>query len=512
MTDGVVLIGLPGSGKSTLGRELAGRLGRPFADTDDLVRARTGRSPGQLIGEDGEAAFRALESAVIADLPTGAVVATGGGAVEDPINRWRLWQHNRVVWLHPSPERLASRLAGDPESRPLLGSDLEAGLARLAERRAPFYRAADLALDADRADALEVICGALAEPRPVGRRLFDAELPRHHPVGPATARVVFGIEPPLPRVGGTASVVVDRRVAHLAPPGRRLEVAAGERAKRLRGLERILDWLSEVRHERNDPLVAVGGGTLGDLAGLAAALFGRGVPLVMMPTTWLAQADAALGGKVAVDLATAKNAVGAFWPPIAVVSNVAALRTLPAARLRDGLAEAIKAAMIGDPQLWQLLEERGAAALRDDEEARYAITERAARVKLAIVERDPYETGERRQLNLGHTLGHALEIESRYRLSHGAAVALGLRAAARLAVARGAAPSLGERLDALLMSLGFRLTRAFDKNLVRDAMGTDKKRSDGRQRWLMPMAIGQVVEVDDVKEAELQAAMGVIGT
>jgi len=511
MTDGVVLIGLPGSGKSSLGRELATRLGRPFVDTDELVRQRSGRSAARLIAEDGEAALRALETAVIAELPAGAVVATGGGAVEDPINRWRLWQHGRVAWLRVSPQLLAARLAADPEPRPLLGDDPAAGLARLAERRAPFYRAADLVLDADRADALELLCAALAEPRSAGRRLFDAEVPRHHPVGTATARVVLGVDPPLPALEGTPSVVVDRRVAYLAPPGRRLEIVAGERAKRLRSLERILDWLSEVRHERSDPLLAVGGGTLGDLAGLAAALFGRGVPLVMLPTTWLAQADASLGGKVAVDLAGAKNAVGAFWPPVAVVSNVAALRSLPAARLRDGLAEAIKAAMIGDPRLWQLLTERGAAALAGDEEARYAITERAARVKLAIVDRDPYEIGERRQLNLGHTTGHALEIESRYRLSHGAAVALGLRVAMRLAVARGADPALGEQLDALLANLGFRLSRAFDASRLRDAIGTDKKRSGGHQRWLLPMAIGSVVEVDDVSEPELEAAMGVIG-
>ncbi|HEX5397109.1 MAG TPA: 3-dehydroquinate synthase family protein, partial [Candidatus Limnocylindria bacterium] len=297
---------------------------------------------------------------------------------------------------------------------------------------------------------------------------------------------------------------------NLAPQGRRLEIAAGERAKRLRNLERILDWLSEVRHERGDPLIAVGGGTTGDVVGLAAALWARGVPWINIPTTWLAQADAALGGKVAVDLAGAKNAVGAFWPPVAVVADVQALRTLSLDQLRDGLAEAVKAAMIGDPTLWQLLEQRGDAALRGDEEARYAITERAARLKLDIVERDPFEGSERRQLNLGHTLGHALEVESRYRLPHGAAVALGLRAVTAMAVARGADAGLAERLDHLLISLGLNLQRDFDASVVRSALETDKKRARGRQRWLLPMRIGQVEEVDDVSEAELEAAMSVI--
>jgi 3-dehydroquinate synthetase len=166
--------------------------------------------------------------------------------------------------------------------------------------------------------------------------------------------------------------------------------------------------------------------------------------------------------------------------------------------------------MIGDPALWQLLERRGDAALRGDEEARYAITERAARLKLDIVERDPFEGSERRQLNLGHTLGHALEVESRYRLPHGAAVALGLRAVTAIAVARGADAGLAERLDHLLISLGLNLQRDFDASVVRSALETDKKRARGRQRWLLPMRIGQVEEVDDVSEAELEAAMSVI--
>jgi 3-dehydroquinate synthetase len=281
--------------------------------------------------------------------------------------------------------------------------------------------------------------------------------------------------------------------------------------KRMRSLERILEWLAEQRVERDAPLVAVGGGTIGDLAGTAAALFARGLPLIHVPTTWLAQADSAIGGKVAIDLRGAKNAAGAFWPPVAVLSDVAALRTLPLRLRRDGMAESVKAALIGDPALWRLLEERGRAALRADEAARYAILERSARLKLNVCERDPFEASERRTLNLGHTIGHALEIESGYRLRHGAAVALGLRAVAAIAAGRGGDPELAPRLDDLLSRLGFTLTRGFDANRVGDAMLGDKKRRDGRQRWVLPMDIGTVTEVDDVTEAELTHALGVIG-
>ena len=265
------------------------------------------------------------------------------------------------------------------------------------------------------------------------------------------------------------------------------------------------------RVERETPLIAVGGGTIGDLAGTAAALFARGLPLVHVPTTWLAQADSAIGGKVAVDLADAKNAVGAFWPPVAVVSDVAAMRSLPLRLRRDGMAESIKAAIIGDAALWDLLEDRGRAALRADEPARYAILERSARLKLGVCQRDPFETGERRTLNLGHTIGHALEIESGYRLAHGAAVALGMRAVAAIAAGRGADPDLAPRLDALLGGLGFTLRRAFDPARIRTAMLGDKKRRAGRQRWILPMAIGQVTEVDDVTDAELGRALRAIG-
>ena len=513
MADGIVLVGLPGSGKSVVGRLLAERLGRPFADTDELVQRRTGRSPAAIIDEDGEPAFRAAERLAIGAIEPGAVVATGGGALAEPLNRWDLWRHGAAVWLDAPAEVLVSRLAADGARRPLLEPDPLAGLRRLAAERAPFYRAADRVVDGEPPAAViaEELASGLAEPKE--RRLFDAEVERHHPLGPTRGRVVLGVELELPS-DDRSSLIIDARLTRLQPrlvtslgAARCIAIAAGERAKRMRTLERVLEWLAASRAERDETIVGVGGGTIGDLAGLAAALYARGVPYVAVPTTWLAQADAALGGKVGVDLAGAKNAVGAFWPPTAVFADVTSLRTQSLHRRRDGLAEAVKAALIGDTELWRLLEARGAAALHRDEAARYAITERAARVKLAIVARDPFEQGERRLLNLGHTLGHALEVESRYRLPHGEAVALGLRAVAGIATVRGAEPQLAERLDALLVDLGFALRHTFDPAAVRDALLGDKKRLAGRQRWLLPMGIGQVVEADDVTDAELNAAL-----
>jgi 3-dehydroquinate synthetase len=176
------------------------------------------------------------------------------------------------------------------------------------------------------------------------------------------------------------------------------------------------------------------------------------------------------------------------------------------------MAESLKSGIIGDPALWRLVETRGQASLRKDEAARYAIIDRSVRLKLGVVERDPFELGERRNLNLGHTLGHALEIESGYRLPHGMAVVLGLRAVTNMAMGRGAEAGLDEHIDDVVGSLGYALRRSFDPAAVKRALRSDKKRHQGRQRWILPMDIGRVAEVDDVTEAELDAAIGAIIT
>jgi len=530
MSELIVLVGLSGGGKSTVGRCLAERLDRPFIDLDDQIEGRTGRTPAQLIEHEGEARFRQLEAEAITDVVSrpGTILASGGGAIVDPLNRWALWNAGTVAWLDAPDEVLLSRVRADAVARPMLGGDAAVSMARLRREREPFYRAADVRVDASAnvESVTRALADALSAREPTaGRQLFDADVPRGHPLGAERTRVVFGrdLDPGLLAgfIGhastGVPLVVADERLAAALPdllaalPGeRRFLIRAGERSKRLRVAERLLEHAANLGMERGDAWVGVGGGTIGDLVGTAAALYHRGAPLVHIPTTWLAQADSAHGGKVAVDLSAAKNAAGAFWPPVAVVSDVANLRSLPRPRLLDGMAESLKSGLIGDPGLWELIETRGRAALdtaRPDEAARYAIVERAARLKLAVVERDPYERGERRTLNLGHTLGHALEIESRYRLPHGQAVVLGLRAAAGIAEGRGAELGLADRIDALAAALGYQMRRRFDAAIVRGALLGDKKRHKGRQRWILPMAIGRVIEVDDVTDGELNAAL-----
>jgi 3-dehydroquinate synthetase len=529
MPDGLVLVGLSGSGKSSVGQLVAERLGRPFVDLDTTIEREEGAHPAQLIPAVGEPSFREIEAAAVERtcIIDGAVIATGGGAVVDPLNRWLLWDAGLVLWLDAPDEVLLARLARHAEERPMLVGDPSERMASLRGAREPFYRAADVRVDAS--GPLEAIAEKVAAfargGRTASRRLFDAEVRRDHPMGPRTARVVLGCDLDgatlrgvlTPVSSGQPVVVADRRAAAqlpalmaALPDDRRLTIGAGERQKRLRTVERLLEAASARGAERGDAWIGVGGGTTTDLVGAAAALYLRGVPYAAIPTTWLGMTDAAIGGKVGVDLAAAKNAAGAFWPPVAIVGDVATLRPLPRARRLDGMAESAKCGLIGDPGLWRLVETRGRAALRDDEAARYALIDRAVQLKLGVVDRDPFEQGERRTLNLGHTIGHALEIESGYRLPHGQAVVLGLRAAAALAARRGAEPDLRERIDDVVGALGYRLRRAFDPAAVRRALGTDKKRHQGRQRWILPMAVGRVVEADDITDAELDAALAAI--
>ena len=473
MPDAIVLVGLSGSGKSTVGALIAQRLGRPFVDLDARIEERHGASPAALIPTLGEARFRALESEAVREAAAvdGAVIATGGGAVIDPLNRWVLWDAGTSVWLDAPDEVLLSRLAADDVDRPLLAGDASAALRALRASREPFYRAADARIDASLApDAVaDAVVGALApghRGRPgahVGSSMprsgvtipWDRASPEscsdatstpkrwvRSSVRPATA------SPSSSRMPGRAAALPDLVAA--LPAERRLLVRSGERHKRLRTAEALLEAAAAMGAERGDAWIGLGGGTTTDLVGTAAALYLRGVPFVALPTTWLGMADAAIGGKVAVDLSAAKNAAGAFWPPVAIVGDIASLRTLPRARRLDGMAESLKSGLIGDPDLWALIESRGRAALGPDEAARYACVERSVRLKLGVVERDPFETGERRTLNLGHTLGHALEVESRYRLPHGQAVVLGLRAVASIAAGRGADSDLVTRIDAVV--------------------------------------------------------------
>lgn len=289
----------------------------------------------------------------------------------------------------------------------------------------------------------------------------------------------------------------------------RLDVPAGEWHKRLRTIERLAIAMSRAGARRDALLLAFGGGVIGDMTGFLASIYMRGVAYVQVPTTFLAQIDSSVGGKTGVNLVSGKNLIGSFHHPRAVFCDPAVLTTLPAAELRAGLVEAVKAAVLGDAAFFDQLENGLDKLLAGDLDALAAAIERSVRIKAEIVGADERESGRRMLLNLGHTVGHAIEAATGYsRLLHGEAVAWGMMAALQLAVARGALEKQdAARVEALLFRLGpLRKFPAAPTRLLRLTEG-DKKHLHGQRRFVLPVAIGRAVVVEDVSDAELEAAI-----
>jgi shikimate kinase / 3-dehydroquinate synthase len=541
----VVLVGLPGSGKSAVGRRLAHRHGASFVDLDEAIEKAAGRSIPAIFADDGEPAFRALERAAVAELGSAdgdpairRVVATGGGAVVDPRNRWSLYRGRVPIWLDVRPEVLAQRLRRSPNVRPLIqGRDPMGTIRDLARDRAPYYSAAnringvaELPAIVERADALAADAAratagtVLLRGRSLGGDLvigdgIAATVVSDVLHGLGARRAILVSEPGAWTAAGAAlaTALTDEgwAVERVLLPG-------GEDAKRLTVIEAAASDLAARRVERREPLVAVGGGALGDAAGFLAATWLRGVPVVHVPTTLVAQIDSSIGGKTAVDLPAGKNLVGAFHPPAAVVTDIRFLRDLPERQRRAALGEAVKMAVLGDDRLFELLEDRGDAIARGDpatfdDGAVAELVERAAWAKVGVTEADEKESGApggRITLNLGHSLGHAVEAAGRFGdLLHGEAVAHGLRGAVRIGRELGVTPpDRGERVERLLTSLGLATAPLpYDLATVLDALGSDKKYAGGALRWVLPTGTGTVVRDDVPSELVERAAASLLG-
>lgn len=288
----------------------------------------------------------------------------------------------------------------------------------------------------------------------------------------------------------------------------------GERFKHLGTVSRIYDALIRAQADRGCAIIAIGGGVVGDVAGFAAATFLRGLTLVQVPTTLLAQVDSAIGGKVGVNHAMGKNLIGAFHQPAAVIVDPALLRTLPRRELRAGLYEVVKYGVIASRPLFDRLSTDLKALFARDAPALVSAISESCAIKASVVEQDERESGPRRMLNFGHTAGHALEAVTKYRrFRHGEAVAYGMLAAAELGVARGLMPA-GDRdaLASLIMKMGPLPPIAdLDASQVVEAMGRDKKVVDGTLHFVMPGPIGTTPVATDVSSAELQRALVQIG-
>jgi 3-dehydroquinate synthetase/shikimate kinase len=536
----VVLVGLPGSGKTAIGRRLASRHGSAFVDLDTAIEDQAGARIPEIFEVEGEPGFRRRERAAINALgpPDGdrelrRVIATGGGAIIDPRNRWRLFRGRLPVFLDVRPEVLAQRLRRSPIVRPLIvGRDPLRAIRDLAEARARFYGAAarvvGVAEPTAVVDEVDRLVGErhpgmdtvlLRATTPIGQFILGSGVLATETDGALRAlnarRAILVSEP------GAWAAVGNALAQALEADGWAVEwvmLPGGEAAKRLSVVEDAARELARRRVERREPIVAVGGGALTDAAGFVAATYLRGIPVVHVPTTLAGQLDAAIGGKTAVDLPEGKNLVGAFHQPAAVVIDVEVLRSLPQRHRRAALAEAVKMGVLGDERLLEVLASDG-PAIADGDAAAFEsgavaeVVERAAWAKVEVVIGDEREAGERIRLNLGHSLGHAFEAAAGFDgLLHGEAVAYGLRAAARIGVARGVTPAeRADRIEAILDRLALaRGSLALPLDAVLDTLASDKKHEGGRLRWVLPTADAVTIDAEVPEDLVREVAAGLL--
>jgi shikimate kinase/3-dehydroquinate synthase len=466
----VVCIGFMGAGKSTAAGSAAHALGTHRVDVDAVVEERLGKPIERVFAEDGEAAFRAAEEQITLELldnPQPGVLALGGGAIGHERVRAALREH-LVIWLDVALETAWARCRDS--DRPLARD--RAQFERLYHQREPIYAAlADATVPAERSDRMAPVLAALDGLPQRAKLLWAASESADYPVYIGSGLLREHRFWP-PAVDGRRFLVTDGNAGRLYgelldPISGRVAIMPGEQSKTVAHAEIVWTELARAGMTRDDVVVALGGGVVGDLAGFCAATYQRGVRYVQVPTTLVAQVDSSIGGKTGVDLAEAKNYVGAFHQPSAVVSDVEALSTLPDAELAAGYAEVLKTALIAGGELWEAVRS-GADPAAPDLIASCALT------KLRIVASDERDGGLRQVLNLGHTVGHAIEAATGYgAYRHGEAVALGLLAALRLSEQ----PELRDEVQQLFGARGLptRLEHA-DPDAVVMATARDKKR------------------------------------
>jgi 3-dehydroquinate synthase len=540
----IILIGPTGCGKTTVAARVAALLGWVCVDTDALVERGADASVPAIFARDGEARFRELEAAALREAtePRRVVIATGGGIVERGDNLARMREQAWVVALAAQPETAYARLLANTAAedlgqlRPLLaGDDPLARMRALYERRAQAYATADETIVTDDMDAdavaRRVVAGLVGRGLLAGegaearvRRVRTADGGGYDAVVAWGGLATLGARLRTLGLPKRLHVVADEQVARLYEPALMsallaegfeplaYRVPAGEASKSREQLDAIHDWLAERRAERSEGLIALGGGVVGDLAGFAAATYLRGLPLIQIPTSLLAQADASIGGKMAIDHPRGKNLIGAFYPPRLVLADPAALLTLPPRQLTEGWAEVVKHGVALDAAYFEALD-GDADALRILRAApTTAAIAGSVAIKAGVVEGDERERdgGRRHLLNYGHTIAHAIESVTGYGTwLHGEAVAVGMMVAARLGQRLGVMPPrVVERQERLLARFGLpvRADGLSIAALLRASLW-DKKVRGGRVRWVLVQSLGTSAVYDDVPEDDVRAAL-----
>jgi len=508
----IFLTGFMGSGKTTVGRELASLLERPFIDLDEYITKKSCRSITEIFACAGESTFRALERDALLEVAGNsktAVVATGGGLPVNPANRVIMKSCGYIVYLKAGFDTLLSRIPEDP-GRPLWN---EKALKLLEERR-PAYEDADFIVETDAVTVQEAAqevfrhVQSLNDPTPVlvqgtpypiyiGRGLFrDMQklLARH-----ARPEGVF--------------ILVDEQVdkhhhRRIAAGLRGLKhhimlLPEGETSKTFLFLQRVLDEMFSARVNRQWVCMAIGGGVTGDLAAFAASIFMRGIPAVQIPTTLLAQVDSGIGGKTGINLDQGKNLVGTFFQPLFVLNDAAFLATLDPKQIKDAMSEVIKYGVIMDRGLFEYLE--------NTETVDYElVVSMCSSDKAWVVARDEREGGLRRILNFGHTLGHAIELARNYKVSHGQAVGTGILFASWLSQELGLLKH-GDmnRIQSLVKRFVYEGVDLVlpERDEIRGAVAMDKKGAKGGIHFVLTPGIGDVT-VKKLTSSQILGAYG----
>jgi shikimate kinase/3-dehydroquinate synthase len=508
----IFLYGPSGCGKSTVGKVLAQSLNMTFLDLDAEIETAIGQSISQFMTDRSEMAFRDVENGMLQKAVEGEekVIALGGGALLRDVNRALAESTGQVILLKADLPTLKTRLIRDENKRPLLAGELESKLSALLEQRREHYALFPLRVDA----AQEPEEVAWDVQRLIGRYRLRSMGASYDVIVQEGGIDQLGEMLKSRKIGKPVLVVSDSNVAPLygerileslyrvGYAASQVVIPAGENHKNLETVMSLWHGALQAGLDRKSTIVALGGGVVGDLAGFAAATYMRGCNWIAVPTTLLAMVDASLGGKTGFDLPEGKNLVGAFHPPRLVLADPDVLSTLPERELRAGLAEVVKHGVIADPELFDLCTQGWDAVTACLPE----VVRRGMAVKVKVIEEDPYEQGIRAALNLGHTIGHAVELVSGFSLLHGEAVGIGIvveaQLAERLTVAE---PGLSDALaDTLLaLELPVEIPQDLSQNEIVRAMKVDKKKAAGVVRFALPVRIGEVkvgVEIENLEE------------
>ena len=530
----IILVGMMGAGKTTVGKLLAKQLGKTFVDSDEEIQRRTGVTIPHIFDVEGEAGFRARESGVIQELlkQDDIVLATGGGAIISAQNRAMMKQNGLVVYLKSSVHDLWQRTRHD-HNRPLLQTENpRAKLQELHDQRDPLYmEAADVVIHTGK-QSVQILLERLQKKLEELKQMTTSEntmqtlnvglAERSYPIHIGSG-LLSRIELLLPHIPQKRTVIISNTTVaplylqqltdSLRSSGVEVQsivLPDGEQYKSGESLNTIYDALLSARSERGTPLIALGGGVIGDITGYAAATYLRGVPFIQIPTTLLSQVDSSVGGKTGINHPLGKNMIGAFYQPRVVLADTTTLDTLPDKELRAGIAEVVKYGLIRDLPFLEWLEANIDKLLaRDTAALQYAIA-RSCQNKAEVVGIDERESGERALLNLGHTFGHAIENGMGYGVwLHGEGVAAGTVMAA----------DLSHRLGWINAEDVARVRKFFERaglpvvspklgvDKYMQMMGLDKKVAGGKIRFVLLKSLGHAVMTGEVPEALLEQTL-----